>query len=396
MAYLQGLFSYSKSNMERMAEQIAINQQQLHHFISVSDWDSKAVMGQVAEEMNATLGKPAHGKGLLLDESGWQKKGSKSVGVARQYLSSLGKTDNGQVVVFAALAQDRQVGLVDAELYLPKVWAENQKRMQQAGVPKERWQYKSKAELALQMVAQLEGKISYDWIGADSIYGNSKHLRRQLNEQGKCFVLDTNLRQEIYLQHPMPYIPASQPSPSYRGSGRKRSSYVSKQAPTTVEKLTEHLPEATWQRVVYRPGTKGELIRLATVVEVFLWSAKRPNDQEVEHYRLLMSKRLDGSELKYSLINDVEKPLPLKTLVYYQMQRYWIERAFQESKQQLGIAQYQVRSWKALYHHLALTMMALHYIVEQQVCYQQDIPLLSANDVKLLLAQQLMQQISEN
>lgn len=394
-SYLKGLFSYGKSNIERMAEQVSVNEQQLHHFISVSDWDAKGVMGQVAEETEKTFSSRKQAKGLLLDESGWLKKGKKSVGVAKQYLGSVGKIDNGQVVVFAALAQATQVGLVDAELYLPKEWIKDEQRMKQAGVPKERWAYKTKADLALQMIEQLEGKVSYDWVGGDSIYGNSKQLRQALRKKRKLFVLDTNLKQEIYLADPAPYIPASKPG-AYRGSGRKKSSYASNQQPTTVKALAESLDESAWEMVAYRKGTKGWLKRMATVVEVYLWSAKRPNDDNVEHYRLLLSKCSDGSELKYSLVNDVSKPLELKTLVYYQMQRYWIERAFQETKQQLGLTQYQVRSWKALYHHLALCMMAFHYIVEQQVLYQKDIPLLSASDVKLLIAQDLIKKMDED
>lgn len=393
--YLKGLFSQSKSNIERMAEQLSLNEQQLHHFISVSDWDAKGVMGQVAEETENTFSRRKEAKGLLLDESGWLKKGKKSVGVAKQYLGSIGKIDNGQVVVFAALAQATHVGLVDAELYLPKEWTKDEKRMQQSGVPKECWEYKTKAELAIQIVEQLEGKVNYDWVGGDSIYGNSKKLREALHEKGKLFVLDTNLKQEVYLQDPAPYIPANKPG-AYRGSGRKKSSYASNQEATTVKKLAESQQESAWQLVAYRKGTKGWLKRKALVVEVFLWSAKRPNDENVEHYRLLLSKLPDGSELKYSFVNDVDQPLDLKTLVYYQMQRYWIERAFQETKQQLGMTQYQVRSWKALYHHLALCMMAFHYIVEQQVLYQNEIPLLSASDVKLLIAQDLIRKMDED
>lgn len=135
---------------------------------------------------------------------------------------------------------------------------------------------------------------------------------------------------------------------------------------------------------------------MATVVEVYLWSEKRPNDGQVEHYRLLLSRLVDGTELKYSLVNDLEQPLDLETLVYYQMQRYWVERAFQETKQQLGMAQYQVRSYKALYHHLALCMMAFHYVVEQRVLYQKQIPLLSASDIRLLIAQDLIRHLDES
>ncbi len=393
--YLKGLFSYGKSNIERMAEQLSVNEQQLHHFVSVSDWDAKGVMGQVAEETQKTFSSRKEAKGLLIDESSWLKKGKKSVGVAKQYLGSEGKIDNGQVVVFAALAQKNQVGLVDAELYLPKAWAEDEQRMKQAGVAQERWQYKTKAALALQMVEQLEGKVSYDWVGGDgsprdSIYGNSKLLRESLHQQGKLFVLDSNLNQEIYLQDPAPYLAASK-----AGRGRKRSNYVSDGQPITVATLVDSLSEQDWQEVRYRKGSKGWLIRQATVVDVYLWSAKRANEQEIEHYGLLLSRYADGSELKYSLVNDLEHPLSLQTLVYYQMQRYWIERAFQETKQQLGMAQYQIRNWKALYHHLALCMMAFHYIVEQQVLYHQEIPLLSASDIKLLIAQNLIQKMDQ-
>lgn len=157
----------------------------------------------------------------------------------------------------------------------------------------------------------------------------------------------------------------------------------------------ESLEFGSWKKVAYRKGTKGWLVRMASVVEVYLWNATRPNDEQVEHYRLLLSRLVDGSELKYSLVNDVEAPLNLATLRYYQMQRYWVERAFQDTKQQLGLAQYQVRSYKALYHHLALCMMAFHYIIEQRILYQRQIPLLSASDIRLLIAQDLIRNIDK-
>lgn len=394
-AYIQGLFSYGKSNIERMAEQVSINEQQLHHFISVSDWDAKGVMGQVATQLQASFQKGKQPKGLLLDESSWQKKGKNSVGVAKQYLGSVGKIANGQVVVFAALAQGDKVGLVDAELYLPKAWTQDEQRMRQAGVPQERYAYQTKGQLALQMIEALEGKVDYEWIGADSIYGNSKLLRQALDKEGKRFVLDTTLTQPMYLQDPAPYIGDSKPG-SYRGSGRKKSRYSSDQLPTTVAAVVENLEADAWKKVAYRKGTKGWLVRRATVVEVYLWGAKGANDAQIEHYRLLLSKQVDGSELKYSLVNDVDQPLSLETLLYYQMQRYWVERAFQETKQQLGMAQYQVRNYKALYHHLALCMMAFHYIIEQRVLYQRQIPLLSAGDIRLLIAQELIRQMDES
>lgn len=108
---------------------------------------------------------------------------------------------------------------------------------------------------------------------------------------------------------------------------------MSDQTPSTVKKIAENLSEERWQTVAYRQGSKGWLRRQATVMEVYLWGSGRPNDAVVEHYRLLLSRCQDGSELKYALVNDVQSPLPLQTLVFYQMQRYWVERAFQETKQ---------------------------------------------------------------
>lgn len=259
-----------------MAENVAVNEQQLHHFLSVSNWNAKQVMSQVARETENTLGHL--GKGLLLDETSWLKKGRKSVGVSKQYLGSAGKIDNGQVVVFAALVQADKIALVNADLYLPQQWTADCQRLQQAGVPTSRWVYQSKADLALQIIQEVEGQIRYDWIGGDSIYGNSRSLREGLTQQGKRFVLDTSLRQQVYLHHPAPYIPDSK-----AGAGRRKSSYVSDQTPVTVEALPGCLLENQWQSIRYRQGTKGWLVRKAAVVEVFLWSSQRPTTQQVEH-----------------------------------------------------------------------------------------------------------------
>lgn len=372
-----------------MAEHQQVDPQQLHHFISVSDWDAKGVMDDVAAKMEQTFSGCSSAKGLYLDETSWKKKGDKSVGVGRQYLGSEGKVENGQVVVFAALGQQTKVGLVEAELFLPKEWTQNETRLKQAGVPKERWHYKSKAELALEMVSRLQGKLSYDYIAADSIYGSSEQLRKGLCKLGKLFVMDISIKQKLYLQAPMPWLPQTKP-----GKGRPVSKYVSEQQSLTVEELIGQLPAEQWQRIAYRKGSKGWLQRQAAVVEVYLWKQGSPAEQ-VEHYRLLLSRNLEGEELKYSLVNDVEQPKDLEQLLYFRMQRYWVERAFQETKQQLGMAQYQIRGWKALYHHLALSMMALHYIIEQQVEKGEQIPLLSAADVKMAIAHQLIQQMNQ-
>ena len=113
------------------------NYQQLHHFISVSPWDHEPVIRAVGKDISTLFEGRAELTGLILDESGHRKRGKKSVGVARQYLGSIGKVDNGQVAVFAALSQGDDVAMVDTRLYLPKVWSEDKTRCKKGGIPKQ-------------------------------------------------------------------------------------------------------------------------------------------------------------------------------------------------------------------------------------------------------------------
>ncbi len=123
-----------------------------------------------------------------------------------------------------------------------------------------------------------------------------------------------------------------------------------------------------------------------------IWKAKRPNTDKVEHLRLIISRNVDGSEVKYSLTNDVslsQQRLSDWGALYRQMQRYWVERGIQDCKDVLGMTDYQVRGWRAWHHHITLTIMALHYILEQKVLHEQGVPLLSCPDIKFFLASTL-------
>ncbi len=173
--------------VERIPES---NYQQLQHFISDSEWDAKAVINNVAENTNLSLESLAGEKGLILDESGNEKAGEKSVGVARQYIGNVGKVCNSQVGVYAGLSRADKISLVGAKLYLPQTWTTDKKRCEKAGIPKEERKYRTKPELGLEIIRELEGAIDYDWVGGDSIYGNSPELRQSLRGLGKAFVLD--------------------------------------------------------------------------------------------------------------------------------------------------------------------------------------------------------------
>lgn len=361
--------------------------QQLQYFISESPWDHKPVLSAVRRDLSQSFEGRAELKGLILDEAGHLKSGKESAGVARQYLGSVGKVDNGQVAVLAALSQGDDVGMVNCRLYLPKEWTSDKKRCKKAGIPKGEQVYRTKPELALEMIQEMEGEVSYDWVGGDTIYGNSPTLRYGLQELQQLFVMDTSEEQLVYLGHPQPYIPPSKP-----GRGRKKTSQASDVKPLKTKELLLTLPGEQWKTYTIRQGTKGPITRQVVVLEVYIWKAKRPNTDKVERLRLIISRNVDGSEVKYSLTNDVS--LPQQRLsdwgaLYRQMQRYWVERGIQDCKDTLGMTDYQVRGWRAWHHHMALTIMALHYILEQKVLHQEEVPLLSCPDIKFYLASTL-------
>lgn len=360
--------------------------QQLQHFISDSEWDAKAVMRDVAENTNLSLESLVGEKGLLLDESGNEKAGEKSVGVARQYIGNVGKVCNAQVGVYAGLSRGDKISLVGAKLYLPKQWTTDKKRCKKGGIPLAEQTYRTKPELGLEVINELEGVIEYDWVGGDTIYGNSPELRKGLREQGKAYVLDVGEELQVCLDKPCPVVPERS------GRGRRRTRFVIEEEKLSLKNLIGEIEEQEWKTIKYREGTKGGLVREAVLKKVWIW---KKGTAEIEEAQILISRKLDKTEVKYSLCYEPNKELSVEIALFRQMQRYWIERAFQEIKEQTGLHQYQVRGWKAWQHHIALTMMALHFILETQLENAENLPLMSCGDVKLMLANILKNKLDE-
>lgn len=359
--YLRGLVQSARRNVERMAEVVpGTDAQALHHFLSHSPWESRPVMDQVGRDLDALLGGEPD-TCMVLDESGIAKKGTKSVGVARQWLGTEGKTDNCQVAVFAALVRGRWVGLADAELYLPKEWVEDPARCQAAGVPTERQVLKSKPQLALEMVqrARTNG-LRFSWVAADANYGQNGTFLRALDDAGEVFVADVHRNQRVFLEEP----------------GRKAESL-------RVDTWVDEQPAEAWQRVRVRQSTQGDL--QVEALHRRIW-VRRKGDTEARCWHLIVTRELGSPEtVKYSLSNAPAQT-SAQRLAYIQRQRYWVERLFQDAKNEAGLDEYQARGWRAWYHHVALVMMAMLFLLRERLEQAQALPLLSVRDVKILLA----------
>lgn len=386
LLYIQGLFQGEKGNIEKMCEKVDKSDvQQMHHFISNSPWDAEVVMNKVASDINEVFRYGQERVGLLLDESGIKKQGKKSVGVARQYIGNLGKVENGQVGVFASLVQGDKVAIIDTRLYLPKEWTEDKMRCLKAGIPIERIVFKTKPKLALEMAfSARERGIRVDWIGGDGAYGHDSDFRRELDDKNEFYVLDCHCDQRVYTSDPKPHIPARTSS---RGPAPSR--YKTAIRPLEAKSFIDE-PDSEWKEYCYRQGSKGDRRRKVFCKTIWTWDGLAPKARQE---KLIISKNPDGSNVKYSLCNDRTDKYSAYDLLYMQMQRYWIERAFQDAKSELGMAEYQVRTWMAWHHHMALTMLALLFMLNMKIENEDDIPLLSCSDIKLILANTLPQKV---
>jgi len=383
--YLQGLMQALRKNMERMEEAVpGCNYQSLQHFVSESDWKSRAVLDQLATDADRILG-GAENSCLLIDESSFQKKGQDSVGVDRQWSGRLGKVENCQVGVFASLAQGRYSTLIDTRLYLPKTWIADPDRCLAAGVPKSEIVLKSKTDLAIEMVLQArQNGVRFGWVGVDAGYGKEPAFLRRLADLGEVFVADVHKSQQIYPQDPDPRVPEK------KGLRGKPPSLLQAQSEgQRVDAWAAAQPPELWQKVVVRPGTKGEVRVEALHGRVWLWDG---SEAKAHCWHALAIREVSSPETIKYVLSNAPAETSLKRLVQMQRQRFWIERSFEDAKSECGLADYQVRGWLAWHHHMTLVMMAMLFMLEEKLLHKQSRPLLSCADIRILLASFLPRQ----
>lgn len=369
----------SRKNMDRMAEVVPESKSRnLQQFITHSKWDYRAVIDHVAEDIDGLLGDERNAC-LLIDESGFAKQGKSSVGASRQWLGRLGKVDNGQVAVFGSLAKGHYVAPVDARLYLPEEWTKDPRRCQRAGVPENERRFRTKTELALDIVRHArERGLRYGWVGADAGYGKGPGFCFALDEIGETFLIDVHSDFPVYRKDPAPYVPEK-----VSNLGRPFTKYQTDQEGVEVKALVNSLPARRWKTVTLRKTSRGVLRVRICRLKVYVWEGE---SEKVKCWMLVATKSLGTNpDTKISLSN-APKHTTLKRLGWMQRQRYWVERAFEDAKSECGMADYQVRKWIAWHHHMALVMMAMLFMLSERIYHKDTYPLLSCADIEELLA----------
>lgn len=380
--YLAGLMKCEKGkeNMERMTEQVTDSDYKRYiHFLSACEWSAQEVnaktleiSGELLREQKKLGGLPT---GLIIDETSHLKKGDKSVAVKRQYAGVVGKVDNCQVSVHTSLSNDKYCTLVGTRLFLPEEWSNDGKRCAEAGIPAEHRSFKTKPQLALELVEEaIEGGVDFDFVGGDGLYGHSAELTRALDRKSVLYVLDVHKDECVYLEEPTFSVPARKGNKGRAPKNRKPDI-----APIQLQDYFKSLSPEDFTTEKIRSTAKGWKKAKVHTVTVWHWDGK----EEKACRRTLLITWSD--KVKYSLGNGDREDYSNKEWAYFQSSRYWVERCFDDCKNELGMSGYQVTGWLAWQHHMALVLMASLYLLQFKLEYREDAPLISTRDARLLV-----------
>ena len=331
VSYLRGLLGESeRKNGWTLAEAAGDSgpqgmQRLLNHYL----WDADAVRDDVRDAVVELLGDPEQGI-LILDETGFLKKGVRSAGVARQYSGTAGRIENSQVAVFLAYGSNRGRALIDRELYLPKDWAADRERCRSAGIGDD-VEFATKPDLGLRMLQRaVQAGIPFGWVTADEIYGQTGRLRLWLEEHDIPHVLA---------------VPKSQMVMTMEFLGQARA-----------HELVTRLPDEAWARLSCGDGAHGP--------REYDWAASpiRPWRREGwDHWLLARRSLTDPTDIAY-YICFCPSGTTLDALVRIAGSRWMVEECFQTAKNETGLDHYQVRDYTAWYRHITLSMAALAFL----------------------------------
>ena len=364
--YLQALLVQSgeRRNAENLSETVPVSARGMQRFLTESPWDDDAVIGRLQEYLGTRLGHPE--AVWVLDGSDFPKQGRKSAGVARQYCGRLGKVANCQAGMFLAYVSPLGRALVDKRLYLPESWTSDPERCQAAGVPAERRGYCSKTELALEMLerALTQGHLKARWVAADDAFGMSPSFREGLAALGMRYVLDVP---PSFTAWP---LELEWTSPPYQGRGAPRKPRLQDGQRRTMEQRAAAIPTEAWREITVAEGSQGPRSYLFSAQMVRPTSRRKPGEIHWAIYR----RNLDGSEPRYYLSNAPEDT-PVETLAYVGGSRWRIETEFETEKSDVGLDEYETRTWTGWHHHVALCLLAGAFLLSlQQAWGKKDAP----------------------
>ena len=325
VGYLRGLLSDTeRKNGWQLAEHLGeATPDGVQHLLSRADWDAGAVRDDLIRYVQEHLGTP---EGVLIvDETGFLKKGTKSCGVARQYSGTAGRVENCQVGVFLAYAGPKGHALIDRALYLPKEWTDDRARCRVAGVPKTIG-FATKPRLAERMLTRAwDHGVTAAWVTGDTVYGHDGKFRRFLEENGRPYLLA---------------VPANQPL--FDGAFR-----------STVSAVADGLPATAWRRASAGDGSKGP--------REYDWAVRAfgPVDGRGWQLWLVVRRHRERPAERAYYFARGAAATPREALVRVAGTRWRVEECLELAKGDCGLDEYEVRGWTGWHRHVTLSLFAL-------------------------------------
>jgi SRSO17 transposase len=327
--YLSGLVAgLERKNGWTLAERAGeVSPDGMQRLLRHADWDTREVRDDVRDYVIEYLGDP--GGVLIADETGFIKKGTRSAGVQRQYSGTAGRTENCQIGVFLAYASVHGHALIDRELYLPQSWTEDRERCRAAGIPDD-VEFATKPQLAQAMLARAAGAgVPFAWFTADEVYGQAPYLREWLEDHDVFYVLAI----------------------------KRRDTLTTLEGPQRADALIAALPSRAWQRLPAGAGAHGprEYDWARIPVRTSAWRPGRG------HWLLARRSLKDPGDVAYYACYGPRRST-VADLAWIAGSRWHVEECFQQAKNEAGLDHYQVRSWRAWYAHITLSMLALAWL----------------------------------
>jgi SRSO17 transposase len=340
--------------------------QKLQHFIATSPWQDDAVLARVREEVIPRMQEREAIQAWIVDDSGMPKKGKLSVGVAHQYCGQLGKQANCQVAVSLSIANSFASLPVAYQLYMPQAWFDDEHadKREKCKLPVD-IAFHTKPQIALQQISEaLEADVPRGVVLADAAYGNDTAFRTGLTALAAQYSLNI---QETTTAWPDGQAPLKPPRrKSKRGRKPIRIRRTLRRHPVRVRDIAHALPESAFKRISWREGTAKPLTSRFAATRVRPASRDTALSAPREYEWLLIEWPKDENAPTKYWLSTMSEETSLVDLVTTSMLRWRIERDYQNLKQELGLGQYEGRSWQGFHHHATVCIAAYGFLLITQ------------------------------
>ena len=368
-AYCTGLLlPGERKSIEPLAARLAPEDvqrmhQSLHHFVANAPWSDEALLERVRHSALPMMKRNGPIVAWIVDDTGFPKKGTHSVGVVRQYCGQVGKQENCRVAVSLSVATEQASLPIAWRLYLPEIWVQDRERRRKTGIPEE-ISFATKPAIALQQIRKaVEEEVATAPVLADAAYGNDSQFRKGLSELGLDYVVGVQKSTTVWRA-------GKAPLPAKRWKGRGRPPTLLRRdkqhQPLSLKQLAESLPPISWKPVCWREGTKQKLRSRFTALRVRVahrdyWRSELPTEEW-----LLIEWPAEQSEATKYWLSTLPANTKLVDLVKLAKHRWIIERDYEELKQELGLGHYEGRGWRGFHHHATLCIAAYGFLIAER------------------------------